>query len=147
MTESFQQALFRMVLTTPETKNWPLRMSVGGCSSFSIVGSMKPRAGSTKETGGRPQTWGLANAGRNWTGIRCVGSVPRKIPVVGASEKKFTQGIPRRSRRSRIVPVIGLYPPGGGTRGGTISAVVRWPKDVPASWYDRLGKVGPMTDW
>ena len=41
-----------------------------------------------------------------------------------------------------IVAVIGLYPPGG----GKISAVVRCPKEVAASAYERFGKVGPITE-
>ena len=42
-----------------------------------------------------------------------------------------------------MVPVTGLYPPEPG--GGKLSLVVRWPKDVAAIRYERLGKVGPST--
>src|SRR5690349_17182798 len=126
-----------------ETKDCPSRMSAGGCSSVSTPAT--PNPGSTKETAGSVQGPGLGGAfTKNWvTGCIVLGmSGGRKIAVVGRSEKKLIQDTPRRSSRSMIVPLIGLYPPGG----GKISAVVRCPKEVAASAYERFGKVGPITE-
>src|SRR5437763_147432 len=100
-----------------DTKDWPNRMSAGGCSSVSTPKT--PNRGSTNDTAGRVQRPGLGGAiTKNWVTGCCwalgMTSGARKMAVVGRSEKKLIQEIPRRSSRSMIVPVIGLYPPGGG---------------------------------
>ena len=128
-------------------------MSLGGCSSnwtfnglFPSV--LSPNAGSTNETEGNAHSREApmpAAPPKNWSRPRtCSLSRPRNIAVVGKSKTKFVQETWRLSSKSRIVPVIGLYPPGGGTgvvgfgndgiggSGGMISAVVRWPNDVAA---------------
>src|SRR5690242_9358451 len=97
-----------------ETNDWPLRMSLGGCSSFSAVGSEKPNVGSTNETSGSAHVVGVASAKNNWIGSACCGEGTRKMAVVGRSEKKLIQETFPRSSRSMMVPVMGLYPPGGG---------------------------------
>src|SRR5919204_1309346 len=98
MTESSQHELARRLLITWETKDSPFLMLVGGCSSFSAAGSEKPKAGSMKVTGGSLQAAGFGGAnssvGSALIGASCEKSKPRKIPVEGRSETKFTHGQP-----------------------------------------------------
>src|SRR2546428_9695851 len=155
ITESSQHALFLTTFTIWETNDSPFLMLEGGCSSFSrgISAADNPKKESTKDTAGKVHTPGFGGAnrertatGRSSSGTRCVGSAPRKIPVEGTFERKFFQETPAPSSRSRMVPVMGRYPPEGGEGGGMISAVVRWPKEVAASVYARFGNVGPITE-
>src|SRR6266702_3441070 len=58
--ESFQHGPSLTALTIWETKNWPFRMSDGGCSSNSfrvglVPNALLPKAGSTKDTAGSAQ--------------------------------------------------------------------------------------------
>src|SRR5690242_5778293 len=111
-------------------------MSVGGCSSFSFARPSTPRLGSTNETCGSGGRAGFpASCDRNTGNGLKWGSIGagngRKLPPAGTSWKYSLQLTVWLSIKSKIVPVMGLYPPLPG--GGKLSLVVRCPKDVPAS--------------
>src|SRR5512146_756579 len=93
-TESFQHGLARSASYTLETKAWPARTSVGGCSSNSTLFGLvwnesSPKAGSTKDTAGSVQVCACAISKNVVTGATWLRSKPRNMAVVGTSETKL----------------------------------------------------------